>query len=465
MIFIFNFFLRIYFANQIKGVSGGDAYNNLFIARHIVNGNNPFLEARRLPFYPLLLVPTQFFEVDPILYSRIIAALAGSLLSVVIFLFALSFKLNIFLSIVVAMLTGMSPTLFFVSVRPLSNSTFAFLIVTSVYLFYQNYKKKKFNKNYSLWFMLGLASMTRHEGFVIAFIFFIFLLLKAIKRKQIIKLIYSLIPFGILVLPFFINNYLNFGKLFYSDYLEYPEGLWMPKGWDEFIRNFNMLSEIPKYIWFSGTQFLSYGKILSFILIIGVFAWINDKKKLSIPLIFILLSQVVISFWYQPTIRYWLQIIPFASFLVVYLGFSLSKKYSLKIFVYPLFVLILFFQFKSLYIYMKGTVNQLNQGTRQEYLLRKALLDVSQNFEGKIGLPADYPQALYFLKNKGVYYTTRPPKIDSIEIQEKWIKDNSINYLLIPKEHDFLDIVRIKKFPIVKIFKEDNSEVVMYKVL
>src|SRR3989339_26229 len=141
-IFLFNFVLRAYFAGQIKGVSGGDAYNNLFIARYIAEGQNPFEGARRLPFYPLLLVPTQFFNIDPIMYSRIVSAVAGSLLSVVIYLFSLSFGLNIFLSIVAALLTGMSPSLFFVSIRPLSNSTFALLTVYSIYLFYKTYKKK-----------------------------------------------------------------------------------------------------------------------------------------------------------------------------------------------------------------------------------------------------------------------------------------------------------------------------------
>ncbi|MDP3012682.1 MAG: phospholipid carrier-dependent glycosyltransferase, partial [Candidatus Subteraquimicrobiales bacterium] len=329
-IFLFNFILRLYFAGQIKGVSGGDAYNNLFIARYIAEGQNPFEGARRLPFYPLLLMPTQFFNIDPILYSRIISAIAGSLLSVVIFLFTLGFGLDIFLAIIAALLSGLSPSLFFVSIRPLSNSTFALLTVYSIYLFYQEYRKKTFDKNFLLWLVLGLAVMTRHEGFVVAAIIFLFLLIKAINLKNITKLLYSIIPFVLLVLPFFVNNYLNFGKLFYSDYLEYPEGLWMPKSWDEFIRNFNMISEIPKYLWFSGTQFLTYGKILSFTLLVGVFVWIYDKKKSSLPLTIILLSQVLISFWYQTTIRYWLQIIPFASFLVVYVGFFVTQKYKFK---------------------------------------------------------------------------------------------------------------------------------------
>lgn len=72
LIFAVNFFFRLFYISQLKGVSGGDAYNNLFIARDLAELKNPFVAARRLPFYPLLLVPTQFFNVDPILWERVV---------------------------------------------------------------------------------------------------------------------------------------------------------------------------------------------------------------------------------------------------------------------------------------------------------------------------------------------------------------------------------------------------------
>ena len=72
--------------------------------------------------------------------------------------------------------------------------------------------------------------------------------------------------------------------------------------------------------------------------------------------------------------------------------------------------------------------------------------NANNSLDGNIGLPADYPQAVYFLENKGVYYTTRPPKDDSLDVQKEWISKNNVSYLIVPGEHDFLSIVKTKMF-------------------
>lgn len=464
-IFIFVLAFRIYFAAKITGVSGGDAYNNLFIARYIYEGQNPFEGARRLPFYPLLLVPTQFLGIDPILYSRIVSSIAGSAIAVVIYLFASSFGLSIFSSAVISLLAGMSPSSLFVSVRPLSNSTFAFLATLSIYLFYKIYKEKKLKFSYTLSVVMGFLSMTRHEGFIISAILILFLAVKAWNGKRIKELIISLIPYALIVLPFFINNLITFKKLFYSDYLEYPEGLWMPQNFNEARRNYQMIINIIPAMWFSSDKYLILGKLLSFMSIFGIVFFAKKQKALSIPLIVIVISQILISYWYQPTIRYWLQIIPFIIFFSVF-GFEtiFSKLKSLRYIYLSASMLLVVLSVVSTYHHMSGTVRDLNMNTTGEYLLRKALLDNVKSTSGKIGLPADYPQAIYFLKDRGVYYTTRPPKNDPIETQEKWIKDNRIQYLIIPSEHDFLDIVRVKNYDRLTEYREGKYSVVVYKV-
>lgn len=464
-IFIFNFLIRIYFASQIKGVSGGDAYNNLFIARYIAEFQNPFEGARRLPFYPLLLVPTQFINIDPIFYSRAVSAATGALVPVVIFFFSALSGLGVFSSLIVAILSGFSPSVFFISIRPLSNSTFAFLAIFSIYRFYKLDLAKKFKPDVLISLGMGFMSMTRHEGFIISAIIFIFLFIKAYRKKALKDFFLMVIPFIIIVLPFFANNYIKFKNLFYSDYLEYPEGLWMPKNFIEVVRNYEMLLDVFPQIWFSGAKLGWLRNLLSFFSLVGVFVFIRKMKKNALPLLFILFSQIAISFWYQPTIRYWLQIIPFVIFFMVYGLNVIFEKVKLKGMFFLVLLTLSAISAKSLFSYMTGTVRDLNVGTTGEYLLRKALLESNSLPGGKIGLPADYPQAVYFLKKRGDYYTTRPPKKDPLEVQRAWVLNKNLEYIIITSEHDFLDVVYKDEYELIKEYIEGDDWIRLYKVI
>lgn len=464
LLFLINFVTRFYFANQIKGVSGGDAYNNLFIASYIANGTNPFEGARRLPFYPLLLLPTQYFNIDPILYSRLVSLIFGSLLVVAIFIFSLHCKMDKFFAFMTGLITGFSPALFFISIRPLSNSTFAFLAVLSITLFYMIFNKKGIGKFYLLSIILGLMSMTRHEGFLISAIILFFLFIKSVKFKKISIFLVSIIPYVFIVLPFFINNIINFNTIFYSDYLEYPEGLYMPHSLSDLKSNFKKILAIPLEVIINNNRYLFFKKSLLYISIFGLLIFVRKNGKKSFPLILLLSSQIAVSLWYQPTIRYWLQILPFIIFIYVYALEYLSKKLKVFPIIHSAILVVVCLQFVFLAKYINKTVDDINHGTNDEYLLRQVLLKARESYDGKIGLPADYPQAVYFLKEKGVYYTSRPPKVDSLSVQQKWVEDNNIKYMIIPNKHDFLSIVKTNSFKLIENYGEGNDNIKLYKI-
>ncbi len=69
---------RIWVANQFSGVSGGDAYNYLSITQSILAGDNPFDNTKRLPGYPLLLVPFVLTEKVDIEYTMRLIQIVAS---------------------------------------------------------------------------------------------------------------------------------------------------------------------------------------------------------------------------------------------------------------------------------------------------------------------------------------------------------------------------------------------------
>lgn len=61
---------RVYAANHLYGVSGGDSYNYLFITREITELKNPLATSKRLPGFPLLLVPAYLTALDDIRFME-----------------------------------------------------------------------------------------------------------------------------------------------------------------------------------------------------------------------------------------------------------------------------------------------------------------------------------------------------------------------------------------------------------
>lgn len=227
-----SFILRAIVIPQFGGVSGGDAYNYLSISDAILEGKNPFANTKRLPGYPLILTPfygSGLFDDQRVMrYTQSVASIGGIVLIVII---ARSLRLSWPVAFLTGIILASQKDYFATSLRPEPYSIFTFLLLLSIYLFFQSHDKRKLWQLILFGITLGYSAMTRQEGFVLAVLLSTcslayegYRVFKERSREAYIESVKTLaamyVPALVLVFPFFIHNFYTYGHPLYTEYLE-----------------------------------------------------------------------------------------------------------------------------------------------------------------------------------------------------------------------------------------------------
>lgn len=471
ILFLIQFIPRMVIISKAEAISGGDAYNNLLITKSIANLQNPFGD-RRLPFYPLLLLPGHLINnVDPLWWGRTVSAFFGSLSVVFIFLLGNRIGFSYLISIPATIMAGYSSSYFFYSIRPLSNALYGSLVVLAVYFFF-NLKSTRYLILFST--ILGLMSMTRHEGFIVSIVFFGFYLFNCLieRRHDINKYFILALPYLIIVLPFFINNYFKFGSLTYSSYLSNSEGLYIPHTIQDFYTNLSKLFVNYISIWSNSNWYMQSSTVL--FTICGI---IFLKKYIKISNLFlyisILLSQLTILLFLQPSSRYFSGITPLVAILYTAGSYDMLMEMfryieKIKIFKYVyviLMTILCLFFIKNGYQSNINRINEINMGAHSEYLLRQAII-FANKLSGKIGVEVPFPQAQYFFSDNVVFLSSSGKDKLTIEEQMEWINDNNIKYILWSSDHNLFTLVSSgNNIRLLREFTSDNYSVAVYEII
>lgn len=216
IIFCLTVGIRMNIAQDLKGVSGGDAYNYLSITKQITELKNPLAVEKRLPGWPLLLVPAYLSKIDDIWWMRFLSILSAGGSVVMVALLARKLQLPWSVQAAAPILLSWQKDFFLTSLRPEPYTFYTFLLLLALWLYLSLEHK------WAQWWLgiiLGFAAMTRQEGLALAAII---LLGTLALKKQLWWKGYArlMIPLLIFVLPFFINNAVTFGNPFFTSYFE-----------------------------------------------------------------------------------------------------------------------------------------------------------------------------------------------------------------------------------------------------
>jgi len=237
IIFLVTVGVRMNISKGLKGVSGGDAYNYLSITKQITELKNPLAVEKRLPGWPLLLVPAYLSKIDDIWWMRFLSILSAG--GSVVMLALLARKLHLPWSVQVAapILLSFQKDFFLTSLRPEPYTFYTFLLLLALWLYLS------LDHAWAQWCLgitLGFAAMTRQEGLALAVVLILgtLALRKQLWWQGYVRLI---IPLFILVLPFFINNAATFGNPFFTSYFE--------GGRNELVDSWNTFRESAAATW------------------------------------------------------------------------------------------------------------------------------------------------------------------------------------------------------------------------
>lgn len=225
-------FSRLPALSYLGGVSGGDPYNYLFISDSLSQLHNPFERTKRLPGYPLLLLPVYLTKLDDHLWMRLINVISAG--GIVFFTGLLARRLGLPWSIqfFAAALLAFQKDFYWLSLRPEAYTVYALLLVASLVLFFSLIT---WRRRMLFGLVLGYAAMTRQEGFVLAAVLGLAAALQALSTKKLVRhYAAAFLPALLLVAPFFINNTLAYGNPLYTPYFA-GERLTIVDSWPAFL--------------------------------------------------------------------------------------------------------------------------------------------------------------------------------------------------------------------------------------
>lgn len=492
IIFIFVLSKLVFF--HLTPAEWGDSYRFLRAGEYFSKLSYP-LDEKRLPLFSLLLAPAFLLNIDPISWGRALVLVLS------VFCLFLVFKLsqricpkNSAGPVLAVAITAFSPTFFYWTGKIYSEILFAFLVLLS---FYFHYKKLSRFKYFVLGIICGLTFMTRFEGFLLFLSFFTFFLINRSLRS-----IRTCIDFAggfiLPVLPYFILKYLNLDIVpsnYFSELLSF---------------NYDM-----RVIWIYLASFVF---IFGFVPFFGVGKILNTVKGLLtsniqyIPIVlFVVLELVLILLWPSAVPRLFVPIIPLLAIAASYIICEGKSERNIKNLIFSL-GLLLFFILSRFYLKLPflvlgkivGGVILLNFAAiifawldkKIFYILLNILCSVistlvvtnffktnyktiyeattySKSLNGKIAFSDETGVVSWYLRNgKGVFYD-----LDlSNESEYKWLRENSILYIIDTNEHNegsklevFKDESYKDRFEEVAKFKSNvgitETRSVIYKVL
>lgn len=233
--------VRIPVIDSLHGVSGGDPYNYLLIAQSMARLESPFNEGeKRLPGYPLILVPTVLSSAsDDHTYMRITSSLSAAGALIMIALLARAFSLPWPVQLIAPILIAWQKDFFATSLRPEPYTFYTFLLLASLVLFFS---QRKAWQEILFGICLGWAALTRQEGFVLAALlgiaWFLPLNLQPGKgyKARAFSFLRMLLPALLINLPFFIHNTRLYGNPFTTPYFG-GDRLQIVNSWEAFKDN------------------------------------------------------------------------------------------------------------------------------------------------------------------------------------------------------------------------------------
>jgi hypothetical protein len=247
---IAGFVTHLAYVFGLHGVSGGDPYNYLFISQNISHLQNPFEGVKRLPGFPLLLVPNFVLHfMSDMLWMRFISMLSAVGIAIMLFLLGGELALPLSIRLLAPALLLWQKDFFWTSWRPEPYTFYALLLVTVLWLFF---KLRQSRYDYAFGIVLGYAAMTRQEGFVLAAVIGILALLYYRTQLGWKGYLRAFLPALLLVAPFFIHNTIAYGNPFFTPYFE-GDRLQIVNSWEMFKDSsgatWGVLSSLWKVAW------------------------------------------------------------------------------------------------------------------------------------------------------------------------------------------------------------------------
>lgn len=239
---------RLLVLQHFKGVSGGDPYNYLFITKSLSEGINPFEGVKRLPGYPLLLLPAFLTSLDDVWFMQFVSIVSAGGVLVALFFLARTLKLPWPIQILAPTLLAFQKDFFWTSLRPEPYTLYAFLLLLSLVLFFH---LRRHWAQLLFGVVLGYAAMTRQEGFVLAAVLGTAALTqwKSLWWKGYARIF---LPALLIVTPFFIHNARAYGNPLFTPYFE-GDRLQIVNSWESFQDSagaaWGVLSALWRPIW------------------------------------------------------------------------------------------------------------------------------------------------------------------------------------------------------------------------
>lgn len=504
LIVMFNLCIRLFFVRHIEGISGGDFYNYLIMARRIIRLENPFLNElyieKRLPVFALLLLPGHLFFSEPAIWGRAVSIISALAALAVLYLLGRELKIRASVMLFAVFLLGIQPTVLLYSLRPLSHTFFTFMVLLSLYLF----SRARSNRDiFLLGLVFGLTAMTRHEGFVVAAVLLPLIVVRDFLEGRGAKFgfkraVLAFVPFLVCSLPLFANNLILYGNPFFVEYmkgesLQIPgRGGLIPENFEKtkwvFLSLWGSLPYFPikwlfipfvtlllglsvikdrlkgrvgwgllYYLFFVGTVIAfwrgsgftlwqTFAFLASCLTVLGGLKFVFETKLRGLPLVLVLLSQAVLVMFIQPWARHFQHTFPLlALFLALGLFWFFDSKQGILAAVFATL-----FSFAALY-FSYGSVGASITRHNVGILKTKPLVEAvkyTRGLGGVIGFEAPQAHTVYVLENKARYLNLdlEIPPVDSsykrsFDEQLMWIKESGVDYIVRYSLWDGFDLV------------------------
>jgi hypothetical protein len=467
------FVVRLPIVQERKIMPAGDVFNFQYITSHLMSFDYPKTE-KRLPTYPLLLIPGRLLHLDPIRTSIGVSLVASLGIIALIYTLGRQYKIPRTIMLFVTGIAVYDPLLTINAIRPLSDSTFVCWILASLVLVTRLVQKPPSSRwDRILWWTgvsLVLMMFTRYEGFPIAAIL-VLSLFTALSWRQVLTV--ALLPAIATLLWIPVFHYVH-GSLTGLGYVAdatsadggfgeikaIPENfqkLMSGAGWERIwaTPSSELTQEEPEKAFYrvmgSGSWWLA---VCSFV---GLIWLLITQRKVAVPLIAMASVYTILLSWWWVYSRY---VAPLST--VFYIGATagayglvsaiqrLHSAATWKGLVYGafvvLFTLLAYQQVPHMY---KLALSRSWEGNGKGYSLYQAIQYAGQQ-EKSVFVPADYPISLLMLGSYAQPKTSTNPglgmyfinyKLDPVEAYIA-MKGQKISSFLIPYQDERLEQLR-----------------------
>ncbi|MCH8748786.1 hypothetical protein IH781_03475, partial [Patescibacteria group bacterium] len=207
--------------SEARGVSGGDPYNFFFIVERIQTNltfYNP--EQKRLPVWPLVLIPSALSTSDIVLSARLINLFIAAATLLVLAWLGTQLKLPRPAIALAVLLTALNRDFMLITYRPLAYPLVGLLLLLSLTTLF--WAKTKPRRLIPAGILFGLAAQTRQEAIIVAGLVIGLACLVLMLERRWRCILALALPALLVMSPYFIANASFFGNPFYSAYLDHP---------------------------------------------------------------------------------------------------------------------------------------------------------------------------------------------------------------------------------------------------